>query len=121
MSYVFLLLYQPRFITLRHCNLISYLFYIKLLWNRHCSWGINVRGFRGSPLSMYLHPKELVDRHLFNFSKKISRTLEQREYVPTSKSRFIIIISSRYIVPICVLSLFPLIILQPNLSNFVVL
>ena len=33
-------------------------FFPHILWNHHYSWGINVRGFRGLPVSMKLHPNK---------------------------------------------------------------
>lgn len=31
-----------------------------LLWNHHCSWGDQARGFRGKPLPTNLHPHEPI-------------------------------------------------------------
>jgi hypothetical protein len=40
---------------------------VRILWNYHCSWGTNVRGFRGSPLPTNLHPHEPFSFPVNNF------------------------------------------------------
>ena len=83
---------QQKFTLLKHCHKIKividrYCWLLKqtkitfiesditflILWNHHCSWGINVWVFHGLLLPTHLHPQEHVTK--MNFLKLVTNQM----------------------------------------------